>query len=217
MVCGTSKHTITKARANRRKGCVERREHGLIEYRRRISHANVNRESTRLVEGYLSAMTAGNPMSMTKKAHINACLGVTGEGGLLRYFRKHSRIHISRTSFKAMSKRWLLKMGYNGFDHRRVDHNCCPRCKLLLFRRDALIFRINITTAHLVEALSQTCVHESEPPLCGFETLLQERLASGIVRKAFRKLPPASLNSLEFYASQAIKQMLGPFPDELPM
>jgi len=75
----------------------------------------------------------------------------------------------------------------------------------------------NITTAHLVEALSQSCVHESEPPLCGFETLLQERLASGVVRKAFRKLPPASLNSLEFYASQAIKQMLGPFPGELPM
>jgi len=148
MVCGTSKHTITKARANRRKGCVERREHGLIEYRRRISPANVNRELTRLVEGYLSEMTAGNPMSTTKKAHINACLGVTGEGGLLRYFRKHSRIHISRTTFKAMSKRWLLKMGYNGFDRRRVDHNCCPRCKLLLFRRDALIFRMKFSGEH---------------------------------------------------------------------
>jgi len=145
MLTGCSNDLVSKARRLRDANESTSRAHALVLYRSKVRLANVDVRVEKLVHRYLDEMTSGNPMSTTRRCHINRAMSIMGRRGLYRYYMANGGVAVKETTFHNMTNRWLRERGYDGgFDKRRIDHNVCPTCKTLCFKADSVQMRIHL-------------------------------------------------------------------------
>lgn len=103
------------------------------------------------VNDFLDTYLVGNPVSETRRAHINAVVPVNGKKGLWKMFVREVA-KIPRSTFNNVLERWLKFRCFTDLDRAHVDHNVCPTCRALKFKRD----RTQLLMAEVRRALNQT-------------------------------------------------------------
>ena len=119
--------------------------HGLKVYRERNPMYRIDPSLDNKVNVFLDTYFVGNPISETRRAHINAVVSVNGKQGLWKMFMRQMS-QIPRSTFNAVLARWLKFHGFTGLDRTHVDHNVCPTCRDLTFKEER-------TKLYLAEAL----------------------------------------------------------------
>ena len=126
-------------------------EHGLIEYRKQNPMYRVEPGLLRNVNFFFDTYLVGNPVSETRRAHINAVVPVNGKQGLWKMFLREVA-QIPQSTFNNALNRWLKFHGFTDLDRAHVDHNVCPTCRALKYKQD----RIELLVAEARRALNQT-------------------------------------------------------------
>jgi len=97
-------------------------EHGLKEYRKKHPMYRVEACLLRDVNVFLDTYLVGNPVSETRRAHINAIVPVNGKQGLWKMFVREVA-KIPQSTFNNVLERWLKFRGFTDLDRAHIDHN----------------------------------------------------------------------------------------------
>jgi len=173
-VMGCTHNLVVRARNIQRVGNTIRARHGLVQYRAIVRPGNVDLELEQFVFSFFDLMTCGNPMSTTRKCHINTVLSVPGFKGLYKLYHANGGLKLGLSTFSSIAQRWLRARGYSGFDRRYVDHNVCPRCKELHFKKNALTIRLQRLAAQVGTLQNSQLLRLVEMEMGGDDTASRE-------------------------------------------